>query len=65
MGNIRTKDIKKASHELIKMYPDRFNKEFENNKNIVRELKLIDSKIVRNKVAGYITRIKNPRKYRG
>ncbi len=64
MGNIRTKDIKKASRELIRMYPDRFDKEFENNKQIMKELNLIDSKIVRNKVAGYITTLKTQKKRR-
>jgi small subunit ribosomal protein S17e len=62
MGNVRTKDIKKASHELIKMYPDKFNEDFENNKQVLQELKLIDSKIVRNKIGGYITSLKKQRR---
>ena len=57
MGNIRTKDIKKVSFELVKMYPERFNADFENNKKSVNELKLTDTKLLRNKVAGYVTRI--------
>ena len=62
MGNIRTKDIKTASHELIKMYPDKFDKEFDKNKEYLKELKLVDSKIVRNRIAGYITRLKVQRR---
>jgi small subunit ribosomal protein S17e len=65
MGNIRTKDIKKASFELIGMYPERFGKDFEANKQALKELKLLDSKIVRNKIAGYITRAKKRKQSRG
>ena len=57
IGNIRTKDIKGASFQLVSVYPERFNADFENNKQVVKELNLTDKKIVRNKVAGYITRI--------
>ena len=63
MGNVRTKDIKKASHQLIGMFPDRFNKDFENNKEVMQEMKLVESKIMRNKIAGYITRLKTQRRY--
>jgi small subunit ribosomal protein S17e len=58
MGNVRTKDIKKASFELVEFYPDSFNTDFENNKNFIKELKLGTSKIIRNKISGYVTRIK-------
>ena len=59
MGNIRTKDIKKASSELVEMYPDKFNDDFENNKQALEELNIrIGTKLMRNKVAGYITRLK-------
>ena len=58
MGNIRTKDIKKASFELVEAYPERFNGDFENNKQAVNEVKIANSKLLRNKLAGYITRIK-------
>ncbi len=37
------------------MYPDRFSSDFENNKHVLDELKLIDKKITRNKLAGYVT----------
>lgn len=62
MGNIRTKDIKTAARDLIKMYPDKFGKEFEANKEALDELKLVDAKMARNKVAGYITRLKKQKR---
>jgi small subunit ribosomal protein S17e len=55
IGRIKTGDIKKASLELMERYPDRFSREFEENKKILKELNLIEEKRARNKVAGYIT----------
>ncbi|MEM5776874.1 MAG: 30S ribosomal protein S17e [Candidatus Aenigmatarchaeota archaeon] len=57
MGNIRTTQIKNVSEKLVKMFPDKFSKNFEENKRIVSELLHIKSKDVRNKIAGYITHI--------
>ena len=65
IGNVRTKDIKKASHQLVEMYPEDFSDDFEQNKKSLHEMKLIDSKIVRNKVAGYIVRVIQTKKLRG
>ena len=39
------------------MYPEKFKDDFETNKHVVKELNLFSTKIIRNKVAGYITRI--------
>ena len=57
MGRIRTKDIKVAAKELIKRYPEKFTKNFEENKKALNELKIIDEKKMRNKIAGYIVRL--------
>ena len=57
MGCIRTKDIKKAALKLFKTYRDKFTTDFEKNKNVVKELNLIEEKKTRNKVAGYLVRI--------
>ena len=61
MGNIRTKDIKKVSFQLVEAYPDKFNRDFENNKDIVNRSNVATTKIIRNKIAGYVTRIKKTR----
>ncbi len=58
MGRIKTMLVKKIGKKLIKMYPDKFTTDFETNKNIIKELNIIDSKKIRNKVAGYIVRVK-------
>ena len=57
MGNVRTKDIKKAAFQIKSVYKDKLSKDFETNKQAVKELNLIENKRMRNKVTGYLTRI--------
>ena len=57
MGRIRTHDIKKVSFEIIERYENRLNTDFQTNKEVVEELKIAGSKRVRNKIAGYVTRL--------
>jgi small subunit ribosomal protein S17e len=62
MGNIRTKDIKKAAFQIKEAYHGKLGKDFEKNKQVVKELKLIENKRMRNRVTGYLTRIMGHRK---
>ena len=55
MGNVRTTHIKQLSEKLIEAYPDKFSIEFGKNKQSLDGLICFDSKITRNKVAGYIS----------
>lgn len=48
--------IKNIATQLIEQYPDAFSDDFEQNKENVAKLTNIDSKEVRNRVAGYVTR---------
>jgi len=57
MGRVKPKFIKSLAEKLLEAYPDRFTESFEENKKTVAELADIPSKTVRNKVAGYITRL--------
>jgi len=57
MGRIKQIFLKRTAEELIKEYKDEFNTDFENNKKKVQELSNIESKKIRNKIAGYITRV--------
>ena len=58
MGNIRPTYIKRIAKEPINIYPDKFvASDFQHNKENVSELADFDSKVMRNRVAGYITRI--------
>lgn len=57
MGNIRTKDIKRAAYQLKNTYKDKLCTDFEKNKGAVKGLSLIQNKRMRNRVVGYLTRI--------
>ncbi|MFB6105694.1 MAG: 30S ribosomal protein S17e [Halobacteriaceae archaeon] len=48
--------VKKTAKVLLERYPDAFGTDFEHNKESVAELTNIESKGVRNRIAGYITR---------
>ena len=63
MGRIRAKWIKNLAGDLVKQYPDRFSKDFKNNKKILEELKIVDSKLMRNRLAGYLVKTVGKRKF--
>ena len=46
--------VKKLSTELLKLHPDKFNVDFQENKKIIDELAKVKSKELRNQIAGYI-----------
>lgn len=48
--------IKNIAETLLERYPEAFSTDFEQNKRNVELLTNIDSKEVRNRVAGYVTR---------
>ena len=56
MGNIRQTNIKRITFRLLENYTDVFTKDFETNKILVTKYATIESKVIRNRVAGYITR---------
>ena len=56
MGNIRPTYIKRVAIELVKVYPEEFTEDFEHNKKKVSELSDVGSILMRNRIAGYITR---------
>jgi small subunit ribosomal protein S17e len=48
--------VKKTATLLMEQYPAAFGDDFEHNKELVEELTNIESKGVRNRIAGYVTR---------
>ena len=48
--------IKALGMEILSSYGPRFSKDFDENKQIVSEVTTVESKRVRNRVAGFITR---------
>ena len=57
MGNIRTGFVKRVAKELVENNPGKFTLDFEKNKKLVEELSTVSTKHLRNKIAGYITRL--------
>ncbi len=54
---MRPEAVKKTAREMIKRYPDRFTTDFEENKKVLDSLSEISSIRLRNRIAGYITRL--------
>ena len=57
MGRIKTKLIKRITLELVERHRSEFKKDFEENKELVKEYAEIPSKKLRNIIAGYVTRL--------
>jgi small subunit ribosomal protein S17e len=57
MGNIRTSFVKRTSRELIETYEGIFTTDFDENKLLVEKFTTVSTKHLRNKIAGYVTRL--------
>lgn len=58
MGRIKTTFIKRRTKELLKMHGEHFTTDFSDNKVLVGRFAKVQSKKLRNIVAGYMTRLK-------
>lgn len=56
MGNIRPNYIKSLGHQLLEEHSDVFTTDFAQNKEFVTRYTNVESKGIRNRVAGYIVR---------
>jgi len=54
MGKVRPDYIKRICRELLQKYPEAFTPNFEENKKVLPKYVNIQSKRVRNRIAGYI-----------
>tara|TARA_Y100000310_G_C20595476_1_gene770278 strand:- start:595 stop:780 length:186 start_codon:yes stop_codon:yes gene_type:complete len=59
MGRIKSLMIKKAARQLIQEKEHKFSPDFEHNKKVLKDT--MPSKPIRNKVAGYISRLLRPK----
>ncbi|KAK9809339.1 hypothetical protein WJX73_006629 [Symbiochloris irregularis] len=57
MGRVRTKTVKKASRVIIEKYYPRLTQDFHTNKRVAEEVAIIQSKRLRNKIAGFTTHL--------
>ena len=58
MGKVRIAAVKKVSRELLEKYPDRFTTNYEQNKVALSSLVDARTKRLRNRIVGYVTRLK-------
>jgi len=47
--------VKRAARQLLELYPDRFTTDFSQNRKVLDELLEVESKPLKNKIAGYLT----------
>ena len=56
MGKIRQDHIKRTAEKLIELHESKFTEDFDENKLKVEELVNLNSKTMRNRIAGYVTK---------
>merc|ERR1711924_202042 len=61
MGRVRTKTIKKAAYNLIENYASFLSHDFDTNKRFISEVSEIQTKSLRNKIAGFATHLAKKR----
>jgi len=54
---VRPEQVKRIARELIQLYADKFTTNFDENKKAIQSLTNISSAKLRNRVAGYVTRL--------
>lgn len=64
MGKVRPENVKKAARKLVEQYPDKFTTDFQTNKKLLGSFTNIPSPKLKNRVAGYITRLRSIAKKR-
>merc|ERR1712166_1280213 len=57
MGRVRTKTVKRASRALIEKYYGKLTNDFHTNKRIIDHVAVIQTKRLRNKIAGFTTHV--------
>ena len=58
MGRIKTKFIKRKTKDLLKLHGEHFTTDFNQNKVLADQHIKVESKKLRNIIAGYMTRLK-------
>ena len=50
--------IKSTAKQLVEEYGDKFSEDFEKNKKVLDKMQITQDKLMRNKLAGYIVKVK-------
>ena len=56
MGRIKTKLVKRITADLIKEHGNELKTDFKKNKEIINKLIEVQSKKIKNTIAGYVTK---------
>ena len=57
MGRVRTKTVKRSARVIVEKYYAKLTMDFQMNKKITEEVAVIQSKRMRNKIAGFATHL--------
>ena len=57
LGKIRPERVKRLAQDLVNRFPNRFTEDFNDNKKAVEALTNVSSHKLRNRIAGYVTRL--------
>jgi small subunit ribosomal protein S17e len=57
LGKVRTEYVKRIARELVERFSGKFTTDFKNNKKLVGDLTNVSSTKLRNRIAGYTTRL--------
>ena len=56
-GRVRTKTVKRTARQIVEKYYANLTMDFDINKRVCDEVATIPSKRMRNKIAGYVTKL--------
>jgi len=62
VGNVRPNYIKRLAKRLVAEMPDSFSQDFEANKEVIDQHTDLESKVMRNRIAGYIAKMKEQKR---
>lgn len=62
MGNVRPNYIKRLAKKLVEEMPDAFSEDFDVNKEVIGQYTNLKSKVMRNRIAGYIAKMKEQKR---
>ncbi len=57
MGRVRNKTVKRAARKIVEDYYGKLTLDFQTNKRLVDEVAIIQTKKLRNRIAGYTTHL--------
>lgn len=63
MGRVRPRHVKRLAKDLVDEHPGTFEEDFQHNKETLKEMEEIESKKLRNRVAGYMVRVLQNKKF--